>query len=133
MLVIIQGFYLVVMNKTRAKLATADLVDCVSIITNRFQNRNLYNESVQVLQLAQTIQLRLLDVTDSRNDHSKMRSWKVLYHSLERISFRFQKLKRIGLISEEELYFLLECVEENYKFIRRYFAKKEQSLWRKGA
>ncbi|KAB2817425.1 hypothetical protein [Phaeocystidibacter marisrubri] len=121
------------MNKKRAGEAAADLLDCSSVIVKRLQLRNLSRLAEELILVMRTVQLRFEDVTTASYHNANSRSWKVLVQSLYRMEALFRDLDRRGLLKSDEFEFLHECMEEVHKFVRRYFAKRDQPQWRHGA
>lgn len=121
------------MNKQRAGEAASDLLDCSSVIKKRLFLRNLPNEAEELSRMMRTVQLRFEDVTTASYHNAMSRSWKVLVQSLERMEDKFRDLSKRGLLKSDELEFLHECMEDVHKFVRRYFAKRDQPQWRRGA
>lgn len=121
------------MNVSRARLAIDDLLDCLDIYRDRCLRHGYVNEGDELVRLGARIHHRFAEVSKESRVQNIERAWAVLYHSLERCQERVDYLKARDLLDSEEVFFIRECMEEVHKYIRRYFAKKEDPNWRRGA
>ena len=121
------------MNVTRSKMAIADLLDCVEIYRDRCIRHGYPNEGDELLRLSHTVFHRFNEVNSSKERQNVDRAWNALHHSLVRIEERSSDLTRLGVLDSEERLFIRECLEEVHKYIRRFFAKRSQPSWRRGA
>lgn len=121
------------MNVSRSKIAIADLLDCCEIYRDRCIRHGYPKEGDELLGLSHTVYHRFNEVTQTRERRNVERAWSVLHHSLVRIQERSSDLSRLGVMDSEERLFVEECLEEVHKYIRRYFARRHQPNWRRGA